>query len=302
MKMNRHCHICILQQIVRAATHLGLDDSKQEEVYGRVLMRTAGMDYRKCTAPEFASVAHGVLSGMTGDPDPYATAKREQNQMILDRLDYFRSRISAATDPLAAAAKYALMGNIIDLGAAQLFDTESVFNDPENFPVGPDDLERLRRILQKGRRLLVIGDNAGEAVLDRLFIAEIRREYPQLQVGYAVRSRPAINDVIATDARHAGLDKVAEIMPSGSACAGTLLSHATPQFSEWFHGADAVVAKGQGNFETLENAQRPVVFMFRVKCDVVARFVGLPLDTPIMAFRDSLPTGDGACKYVNTDS
>jgi len=31
-----------------------------------------------------------------------------------------------------------------------------------------------------------------------------------------------------------------------------------------------------------------VFFMFRVKCDVVARFVGLPLDTPVMAFRDSL--------------
>lgn len=293
MKMNRHCHLCILKQIVRTATHLELDDATQEEVYRRVLTRTAAMDCRQFTSPEFAAAAYGVLSDMIGNPDPYATAKRDQNRMILDRLDYFGSRIHAAADPLAAAAKYALMGNIIDLGADRLFDTDSVFNDPENFPVGPDDLVRLRRSLRQGRRLLVIGDNAGEAVLDRLFITEIRREYPQLQVGYAVRSRPAINDVIVDDARDAGLDKVAEIIPSGSPCAGTLLSRATPQFSEWFHGADAVIAKGQGNFETLEDAQRSVFFMFRVKCEVVARFVGLRLDTPVMAFRESLKIGDG---------
>jgi len=288
MKMNRHCHICILQQIVRTAEHLGLTEAKQEEAYRRVLTRIAGMDHREYTSPEFASVAYGVLAAMTGDPDPYATVKREQNRMILDRLDFFRSRIAAAPDPLAVAARYALMGNIIDLGAARLFDTGSIFDEPGNFAVGPDDLAKLRGILEGGKRLLVIGDNAGEAVLDRLFIEELRRTFPKLEVGYAVRSRPAINDVIAADARHAGLEEVAEVMPSGSPCAGTILSQATRKFSEWFNEADAVVAKGQGNFETLEDTPRPVFFMFRVKCDVVARFVGLPLDTPVMAFRDSL--------------
>lgn len=288
MKMNRHCHICILQQIVRTAAHLGMDDAAQEEAYRRVLIRVAGMDHREYTSPEFAAVAYGVLSDMTGDPDPYATAKKEQNNMILERLDFFRGRIAASKDPLAVAARYALMGNIIDLGAARLFDTGSIFDEPGNFSVGPDDLAELREILTSAERLLVIGDNAGEAVLDRLFIEEVRREFPRLQVGYAVRSQPAINDVIAADARHAGLDQVAEIIPSGSPCAGTLLSRSTRTFADWFHGAEAVVAKGQGNFETLEDAPRRIFFMFRVKCDMVAAFTGLPLDTPVMAFRDSL--------------
>jgi len=296
MKMNRHCHVCILQQILRTADHLGLDEAGQEDVYRKVLRRTADIDYHACTSPEFAAVAYGVLAEISADPDPYAATKREQNRMILDRLDYFRSRIAAAQDPLAAAARYALMGNIIDLGASRLFDAGSVFNDPENFTPGPDDLPGLRQVLKHARRLLIIGDNAGEAVLDRLFIEEIRREFPQIAVAYAVRSRPAINDVIEADARHAGLDRVAEIMPSGSPCAGTLLSRATPEFSDWFSGAEAVVAKGQGNFETLEDAPREVFFMFRVKCEVVARFVNLALDTPVMAFRESLHPGDGLQK------
>jgi uncharacterized protein with ATP-grasp and redox domains len=40
-----------------------------------------------------------------------------------------------------------------------------------------------------------------------------------------------------------------------------------------------IVAKGQGNFETLGGARDHISFWFKVKCPVVADDVGLPVGT-----------------------
>lgn len=288
MFMTRHCTVCILNQIIRTADHLEITEKEKERIFSLAVKEAAKMDHREYTSPEFAARIYAVLARETRDPDPYGSLKREQNRMILDRIDFFRSRIAAAPDPLFAAALTSLLGNIIDLGAESLFDSGSVFDDLQGVELACNDFPRFHDLLAGARRMLVIADNAGEAVLDRLFIEEVLRTYPALRVGVAVRSAPAINDVVMEDALHAGLGTVAEVFPSGSPCAGTLLSRATPRFREWFDGAELVVSKGQGNFETLEDARREIFFMFRVKCPMVARFSGFALAAPIMAFRDSL--------------
>ena len=40
--------------------------------------------------------------------------------------------------------------------------------------------------------------------------------------------------------------------------------------------ADLVVAKGQGNYETLDRYDRPILHLLRIKCPVVAARLGAP--------------------------
>jgi len=50
-----------------------------------------------------------------------------------------------------------------------------------------------------------------------------------------------------------------------------------PCFQRRFAQAALISAKGQGNFETLSSADGNLVFLFKVKCPVIAGHAGLPL-------------------------
>jgi hypothetical protein len=41
--------------------------------------------------------------------------------------------------------------------------------------------------------------------------------------------------------------------------------------------ADMVISKGQGNFEALSGARRPIFFLFMAKCPVIAEYAGCKL-------------------------
>jgi hypothetical protein len=52
---------------------------------------------------------------------------------------------------------------------------------------------------------------------------------------------------------------------------GTLLSRTTGRFRKVFEGADVVISKGQGNWETLDDCEREIFFMLQAKCQPVAK-------------------------------
>jgi uncharacterized protein with ATP-grasp and redox domains len=53
------------------------------------------------------------------------------------------------------------------------------------------------------------------------------------------------------DALAADLEKIVEIIDNGSDAPGTVLEDCSADFRRRFEDADMVIAKGQGNFETL---------------------------------------------------
>jgi len=48
------------------------------------------------------------------------------------------------------------------------------------------------------------------------------------------------------------------------------------EFLELYHSADLIISKGQGNYEGLSNELRPIFFLLKAKCSVVARDIGVP--------------------------
>jgi hypothetical protein len=66
------------------------------------------------------------------------------------------------------------------------------------------------------------------------------------------------------------MDKQAEVISNGSDAPATVLSECSPEFINHFQKADTVIAKGQGNYESLSDENKNIFFLLKVKCPVVA--------------------------------
>jgi uncharacterized protein with ATP-grasp and redox domains len=72
-------------------------------------------------------------------------------------------------------------------------------------------------------------------------------------------------------------------MDNGSDIPGTVIDQCSPVFQERFWSADLIIAKGQGNFETLIGIDRPIYHLFIAKCPLVAQRAGCPVNTPVFS-------------------
>ena len=115
--------------------------------------------------------------------------------------------------------------------------------------------------------ILYLADNAGEIVFDRLLIEEM----PMDRVTLVVRGGPVINDATRADVEAAGLDSKVSVMDNGSDAPGTIPELCTPLFRDRLGQCDLVIAKGQGNYETLNDFDKNMFFLLKVKCPVIAR-------------------------------
>lgn len=265
-----------------------LDEEKKNIILQKALKKAGDISFNEITSPQFSEKLYEVVTEVSGEPDPYRELRREQNQMVMDKIDVFRERIRQSPDPLLTAGYYALLGNIIDYGGVRIFDTGEIFKQIGEIDITVNDYPEFRERLQGAERLLILADNAGEAVFDRLFIEEMKRFKPRLEVFYGVRSKPAINDVIMEDAEYIGIHEVARVLETGSTCAGTIVDKGTEAFRDIYYGSDIIISKGQGNFETLESEPESILFIFKVKCDIVARYINLDLGSKVFAFGNNL--------------
>ena len=214
-----------------------------------------------------------LITKEIGDPDPYARVKEKYNTLLLQAKSELRNAILQVENSFLAALRLAVAGNQIDFAGRRevSFILKEVYHCMEQELV-IDDSTGLLRELEKTRKLLYLGDNCGEIVLDKLFIEMIRKRYPNLTVLYGVRGRPVVNDVTLEDARMVGMERVARIIENGSGALGTVLNETSPEFQEIFKTADLVISKGQGNFESLSECRdQQIYYLLMIKCERVSR-------------------------------
>ena len=92
-----------------------------------------------------------------------------------------------------------------------------------------------------------------------------------------------------TDAEDTGIILLAEVIENGSDAPGTILADCSERFVECFNKADLIIAKGQGNYETLSEVDKDIYFLLKAKCQVIARDIGCQIDSLVMR-RSALPT------------
>jgi len=226
--------------------------------------------------PAMAQQIHRYLRQLTGAADPYLDVKNRYNLFALGLYPELRERVKGSSDPFETAVRLAIAGNIIDFGVNSHVDQGTVHEAilrSLTEPIDRDAVQRLRRAIDRARDILFLGDNAGEVVLDRLLIEQM----PAEKITYVVRGHPILNDALMEDARVSGLAEMVEIIDNGSDAPGTILDTCSETFRERFERADLIIAKGQGNFESLGDTERPVFFLLRPKCAVLARHLNCEL-------------------------
>ncbi len=278
MKMGLPCLPCSLRQALEAAQNATDDKNIQAAIVEDCLKLIA--NYKAyASSPELARDMHKVVYEYTGISDPYAEAKLSAINDAERELATVKGFIERKGD-LYSALKAAVTGNNIDLSAYSAVDVAKVIENELEIPFAVCDLEIFAEKLKHAKTLLIIGDNAGESVFDRVFIEAL----PPLDVTYAVKSAPIVNDVTELDAINSGLHNVAKIITTGSNVPGVLLSEASPEFADAFRTADIVISKGQGNFETLDACGRDIFFLLKAKCPMNAEAFGVPLGSYIFKY------------------
>ncbi|MCT0202000.1 DUF89 family protein [Synechococcus sp. CS-603] len=121
---------------------------------------------------------------------------------------------------------------------------------------------------------------------DRLLVEQLL----PIRLTFVVRGAPVLNDATLADARTVGLDQIVEVMDNGSDAPGTILTECNQDLRDRFETADLIIAKGQGNFETLSDAPGNIFFLFKVKCLVIANLVNQPMGMQMLVDSKSLAT------------
>ena len=146
---------------------------------------------------------------------------------------------------------------------------------PDDEALDPRELRHLRDDLARAASLVYCLDNSGEIVLDLLLMEVIRRDFPQIGITALVRGAPVLNDVTAEDAHFVGVDRVARIIGNGSNIGGTQLELLSDEALDAVRGADVVISKGQGNFETLTGTGLNAYYLLLSKCKFYKRWFGM---------------------------
>jgi uncharacterized protein with ATP-grasp and redox domains len=204
--------------------------------------------------------------------DPFAEEKAQSNRMALKLYERWKPKVQAADNPFDLVLRLSIAGNIMDYGANNSFNVHETIEKVLKTSFAIDHSELLKNKISKAKRILYLGDNAGEIVFDKLFIETIMHH----EVFYAVKGAPVLNDVTTTDANEVGIDIVAHVISNGYDVSSTILNKCSKDFLEIYHSADIIISKGQGNFEGLmnENDSR-IFFLLMVKCDVIAEMLNV---------------------------
>ena len=282
MKMSLDCIPCFVRQAMDAVKMSASSDEERQNLMHNVLQWLGDVDLNQ-TPPAAAQMIHRRLRELLSTDDPYRSDKNRHNEMAAALIPAIREYIGSSSDPFLMAVRYAITGNIIDLGAKNKIGYGEIYEDLQNASMQPifGDIEAFRKAVFNAETILYLTDNAGEIFFDGLLIKQMKNA----RVTLAVRGAPVINDATRSDAQAAGLDQIAAIIDNGSDAPGTILTDCSSEFRRLFNEVDVVIAKGQGNFESLSDEPREIFFLFKTKCPVISRHSGFCMGTYVLAHR-----------------
>jgi len=268
------CVTCIFSQSLRVCETLQIDSETTKKVLDSVAGMIPEWSFDE-TPPQVAARVYPEIAKLLQTDDIYYDFKHEATERAKAFIPFVEEMIDKHNDKFYASLKAAVAGNVIDLAAQQQFDLEEEVVKVFDSPFEIDDSEELRKILQNSKNLLVVGDNAGEHLFDKVMMKCLKENFEDLNIFYAVRGKPIINDITIKDALEAKIDEVAEIVDSGVDTPGLDLSRASDKMLSVYKQADVVLAKGMGNYESLNGiSTQPTFFLLKVKCSVVAESLG----------------------------
>lgn len=268
MKINSFCMSCLVQAQARSIQKF--EDEEKKSRYMREVFRLLLNSDPELSAPALLEPISVLYESFWGAQKGFQEEKKSFNDFLLSMEGELEKKIRSTKDPLATALCYARLGNYIDLSALSDVSEEKLlelFAKAEEDPLDAEEYQHFLQDLEYGEYLVYLTDNCGEVVLDKLVIRLLKERCPKLRIEVLVRGIPVTNDADMEDAEYVGLTKLVPVFGNGSGIAGTELSKISREAREKLECADVIIAKGQGNFETIHTSGLNIYYLFLCKCD-----------------------------------
>lgn len=285
MKASPDCIVCVFWQALRTARLMTDNHELHKEVLSKVSawIANAVLD----TSPAVLSKpVYRIICEVIGNDDPFKTHKKRSNATALSLLPQLRELVAQSPNPLETALRISALGNLIDFGIGHDFNIEKDVKENINKDFAINVISEFEKELHPGCKLLYLGDNAGEIVMDMILVELLQKK--GVQVTYTVKSAPIINDATMEDAKECGMISIARVITTGGDDIGINWNNVSQVFRDVFSSADVILAKGHGNFETCDERPENIYFLLRVKCHVVAKQLGVSEGNSVFVHRRML--------------
>jgi len=281
MRVHPECIPCIVKVRFREISQHISDRGKMLKAFSEILRIVAEYVEKDAPNPVIAMHAFRYVKKITGLDDPYLNYRRKANRYALKFLPYAREFIEKTDDSYGRfrrACIVSCLGNLVDPGVAGYkFNPKQWSEMLEGSTFRLDDTKRAFELI-RGKHVLLLCDNSGEIVFDRLLV-EILKEN-ECNVTVAVSSGAFQNDALMADAVEAGLSKVADkIVETGSDAPGFIPWEVSKTFLKEIGDVDFILSKGMANYETIpeyfDYIRKPVLFVLVAKCRPIAYSLGV---------------------------
>jgi len=276
MRIKESCCECLFDKQEHLAKKL--DEEKRGEYLAEIQKILDGRRPQD-SAPYMVYLFKQVQPRFFGKVQGYADIKKKYNDLVLSMENSIEEKILASKDPLETSMIYARLGNYIDFGAMNNVD-EAVFlkmlEDAAKDDMNRSVYQQFLSEMEQAKQFLLLCDNCGEIVLDKLFVRQLRKRFPKLEITALVRGEETLNDATIEDALYCGLDKEMKVLSNGNGVAGTVESMLGAEAAEAVRLADVILSKGQGNYETMMGSGRNVYYSFLCKCDLFTKRFQVP--------------------------
>lgn len=286
MKVDLGCFLCCEKKALSLMNQYQVPREKTltvlKEIYGEFACCEETI-----SAPVLMARMLQILEKRVEISDAYEEPKERYNGLLLKKSEEIEKEIQQSEDPFLQGLRCALTGNYIDFGAMDAVSEEKLgelLEKCRDIIVDEEAVSRLRKDLQKAKTLLYLTDNAGEIVLDLLWLRVIRKCYPHLEISVMVRGEPVLNDATRKDAEKIGMTLEFPVLTNGAGIPGTPPEYLEEKVRDCLRGADVLIAKGQGNFESLHGSGLPVYYLFLCKCDLFVEKFQVERFAPVLRY------------------
>ena len=274
MFIDEACVSCIINQSLKVSSAIGANATLQNELSTTVTALSKDFSYTN-TPPEIASYVYEKMAQIANKTDLYDEVKALSTQKALSFVPSLKQKLLNAENPLLAATKIAVAGNVIDLAAAVAFDLSEELEEIFHRDFAWNDFDIFVQKLESAEEVVILGDNVGEHIFDYMFIEKLKELHPHKRYSYFVRGNPIINDVTMKEAKEAGFEELCQLVDSGVNTPGFAYQRANQNAKDIFDNADLIISKGMGNYESLTPSHKKnICFLLKVKCSVVAASLG----------------------------
>ena len=282
IRFDAECLLCQMRRQVETARGYGQEQALD---FAKDLMALYQTAPAEVSSPWFVPHIDDLLHKHYDLPaDRFLEEKEASNRFVLERLPQIRAKVAAAEDPLYAGLQMAILGNYIDFSALQgevsFEKLDRMLDQAATFHPDRAVFDRMCRELEEGSKVLYLTDNAGEIGFDRVFAEEIARRYPHLEITFCVRGGLTMNDATRADAQAVGIPF--PVIDNGNRVAGTQPDQLSREAKQAMDTADVIIAKGQGNAETLLGCGYNIYYAFLVKCSRFVNTFHKPKFTPML--------------------